>query len=42
MKTIQEVIAFLESEKLRLGELGTYSDDIDYLDYLIKTIQEGK
>ena len=39
MKTVEEVLAFLESEVARLSDLGTYSDDVAYLHYLIKQIK---
>lgn len=40
MKTVAEVLAFLESEVARLTELGTYDDDVTYLEYLISKIKE--
>ena len=42
MKTVQEVIQFLESEIERLDLEGVYQDDIDYLNYLIAQIKETK
>ena len=41
MKTVSEVIAFLESEIKRLQDLGTYGDDVDYLKYLVSKIIEN-
>lgn len=41
MKTVAEALAFLESEKERLAELGTYIDDVAYLEYLITKIKGG-
>lgn len=42
MQTVQEIIAFLESEIVRLNELGTYADDVAYLEYLIAKIKGEK
>lgn len=39
MKTVEEVIAFLEDERDRLDELGTYEKDVEYLEILIKKIK---
>jgi hypothetical protein len=39
MKTIEEVIAFLEAEKIEKAEEICYSGEIDYLQYLIDQIK---
>jgi hypothetical protein len=40
MKTVEEVIRFLESEIKRLRECdGYYEDDVLYLEYLIEQIK---
>jgi hypothetical protein len=42
MKTVEEVIAFLNSEIVRLeGLTGWYGDEIDYLKQLIEQIKRG-
>ncbi len=38
MKTVEEVVAYLRSERDRLNEEGTYSDDVDYLNRLLTEI----
>ena len=42
MKTVEEVIEFLESEIERLTLEGTYQDDVSYLQYLIENIKVEK
>jgi hypothetical protein len=38
MKTVEEVVAYLRSERDRLADAGTYSDDVDYLNRLLTEI----
>ena len=42
MKTVDEVITFIQSEIARLEDIGTYSEDIEYLLYLLSKIEEPK
>jgi hypothetical protein len=39
MKTVQEVLDFLDSEIVRLTELGTYDEDVSYIQSLIEQIK---
>ena len=42
MKTVEQVIAFLESEIVRLEDgPGDYSSEVDYLKQLIEEIKTG-
>jgi RNA binding exosome subunit len=42
MKTVEEVIAFLESEIVRLNNVsGYYGEEIDTLQYYIDAIKKG-
>jgi hypothetical protein len=38
MKTIEEVVAYLRSERDRLDYEGVYTDDVMHLNYLIENI----